>query len=53
MAGSVAEYGINVTQDVMVPMRDGVRLAADIYRPTIGWRDCPGAIPHYPGTHFV
>lgn len=24
---------IRVTQDVMVPMRDGVRLAADVYRP--------------------
>ena len=25
--------GIHVKQDVMIPMRDGVRLAADIYRP--------------------
>ena len=34
MAGSVAEYGINVAQNVMTPMRDGLRLASDIYRPS-------------------
>ena len=28
-----AEYGIVVSKNVMVPMRDGVRLAFDIYRP--------------------
>ena len=28
MVGSVVEYGISVTQDVMVPMRDTVMLAA-------------------------
>ena len=33
MTGSVAEYGIVTANDVMVPMRDGVRLATDIYRP--------------------
>jgi putative CocE/NonD family hydrolase len=27
-------YGVSETKDVMIPMRDGVRLAADIYRPT-------------------
>jgi uncharacterized protein len=30
---SRAEYDILLEQDVFVPMRDGVRLAADIYRP--------------------
>ena len=30
---SVPEYGIVVAQDVMTPMRDGLRLASDIYRP--------------------
>ncbi len=30
---SQAEYGIIVAQDVMIEMRDGVRLATDIYRP--------------------
>jgi predicted acyl esterase len=27
-------YGIGETKDIMVAMRDGVKLAADIYRPT-------------------
>ena len=27
-------YGISETKNVMVTMRDGVKLAADIYRPT-------------------
>lgn len=35
VAGSVPEYGIAVSLDVMVRMRDGVRLAADIYRPAL------------------
>jgi predicted acyl esterase len=26
-------FAIDVTRDVMVPMRDGVRLATDVYRP--------------------
>ncbi len=26
-------FGIVISKDVMVPMRDGVRLATDIYRP--------------------
>jgi putative CocE/NonD family hydrolase len=30
---SQAEYGIIVAQNVMIPMRDGVQLATDIYRP--------------------
>ena len=29
----MSEYGIVVSKNVMVPMRDGVRLAFDIYRP--------------------
>lgn len=31
---SQIECGIGVIKDVMIPMRDGVNLAADIYRPT-------------------
>lgn len=27
-------YGVDVADDVMVPMRDGVKLATDVYRPT-------------------
>ena len=30
---SQPEYDVAVIEDVMVPMRDDVRLAADIYRP--------------------
>src|SRR5271157_853622 len=30
-----AAYGVVVSKNVMIPMRDGVRLAADIYRPAI------------------
>ncbi len=33
MSGSVSHCGIVIAKDVMVPMRDGVRLATDIYRP--------------------
>ena len=35
MSLSTPEYGIVVEDNVMVPMRDGVRLATDIYRPAI------------------
>ena len=35
MSASEPEYGIVVAKDVMVPMRDGVRLATDIYRPAV------------------
>src|SRR5579862_5227331 len=28
-----ARFAVDVTRDVMVPMRDGVRLATDVYRP--------------------
>lgn len=34
------EYSVTVENNVMIPMRDGVRLAADIYRP-----DDPGRFP--------
>ena len=33
MNGSETDYGIVIAKDVMVPMRDGVRLATDVYRP--------------------
>ncbi|MDP6951863.1 MAG: CocE/NonD family hydrolase [Alphaproteobacteria bacterium] len=35
-----ARYGVIVERDVMVAMRDGVRLAIDVYRP-----DAPGTFP--------
>ena len=30
---SAPEFDVQVTENVMVPMRDGVRMATDIYRP--------------------
>lgn len=35
MTGSQSEYGIVVSWNVMVAMRDGVRLATDVYRPAL------------------
>ncbi|NUQ63318.1 MAG: CocE/NonD family hydrolase [Pirellulales bacterium] len=32
--GESAAYGVALSRDVMVPMRDGVRLATDVYLPT-------------------
>src|SRR5688572_31675563 len=38
-------YGIIVAKDVMVPMRDGVRLATDVYRPARGGEPLAGPFP--------
>jgi putative CocE/NonD family hydrolase len=38
-------YDHVVARHVMIPMRDGVRLAADIYRPAIDGEIVPGAFP--------
>lgn len=35
-AANEPKYGVAVLRDVMVPMRDGVMLATDIYLPTLG-----------------
>lgn len=45
MHESQPEYGIVVARDVMVPMRDGVRLATDIYRPARNGEPVPGKWP--------
>ena len=37
---SQPKYGIKTEKDIMVPVRDGVRLAVDVYRP-----DAPGKFP--------
>ncbi len=37
---SQPEYSMRVEKDIYVPMRDGVRLAVDVYRP-----DCEGKFP--------
>jgi len=39
-APGAAAYGIAVEKDVDVPMRDGARLKADVFRP-----DAAGAFP--------
>ena len=45
MSDSTPEQGVLVARDVMVPMRDGVRLATDIYRPALGAEPVPGRFP--------
>jgi putative CocE/NonD family hydrolase len=40
-----AEYGIVIAKDVMIPMRDGVRLATDIYYPAIEGERVSGPLP--------
>ena len=40
-----AEFGVVVEKDVMIPMRDGVRLAADIHRPARDGKPAPGRFP--------
>lgn len=43
--GSAPEYGIVVERDVMVPMRDGIRLVTDIYRPAEDGEPLRGPLP--------
>ncbi|MBT7808660.1 CocE/NonD family hydrolase, partial [Candidatus Poribacteria bacterium] len=43
--GSRQQYEAVRESDVMAPMRDGVRLAADIYRPAIGGVAVDGEFP--------
>ena len=45
MAPRQPEYSVVIARDVMVPMRDGVRLASDIYRPALEGEPVPGAFP--------
>ena len=53
MQGSEPKYGIAIFKDVMVSMRDGVRLATDIYRPTLDGELVPGTFSHHSGTYIV
>src|SRR2546430_17351682 len=39
------QYGVVVSKNIMVPMRDGVRLATDVYRPAVGGVPAPGKFP--------
>ena len=43
--GSAHCFEVVVERDVMVAMRDGVRLATDIYRPARGGTPIPGRLP--------
>ncbi len=43
--GSTAELDALIARDVMVPMRDGVRLATDVYRPARGVDPLDGSFP--------
>ena len=38
-------YDVSLTSDVMVAMRDGIRLATDIYRPAENGKPLPGPFP--------
>jgi putative CocE/NonD family hydrolase len=40
-----AEFGVSVEKNVMIPVRDGIRLAADIYRPARDGNPLPGKFP--------
>lgn len=39
------DFGYAVVREVMVPMRDGVRLATDVYHPTLEGERAPGPFP--------
>ena len=45
MSASQPEYGVVISRQVMVPMRDGVKLAADIYRPAVEGEPLSGTFP--------
>jgi putative CocE/NonD family hydrolase len=42
---SQPEFGVLVEKNVKVPMRDGVRLATDIYRPAVDGVHAQGTFP--------
>lgn len=45
MTARGAEFSVVVAKDLMVPMRDGVRLATDVYRPAREGEAVPGWFP--------
>ena len=45
MSPSEPEYGVVVSRDLMVPMRDGIRLASDLYRPARDGDPLSGPFP--------
>jgi len=40
-----AEFDVRVEKNVMIPVRDGIRLAADLYRPARDGNSVPGRFP--------
>jgi putative CocE/NonD family hydrolase len=44
-AAATTPWEVMVARQVMVPMRDGVRLATDVYFPARGCERCPGPLP--------
>jgi predicted acyl esterase len=44
-AGEAMPSDMMIERDVMVPMRDGVRLACDVYRPASAGKAIAGAFP--------
>ena len=43
--GSSINYDVEISKNVMIPMRDGVQLAADIYRPSHRGQTAEGKFP--------
>lgn len=43
--GSIQGYEVSWERDIMVPVRDGVRLATDIYRPALAGKAVAGRFP--------
>jgi uncharacterized protein len=44
-AGSHQQYDVIVQHDAMIPMRDGIRLATDLYLPAVDGEIAPGRFP--------
>src|ERR1039457_900998 len=42
--GSQPTYEVKTEKDVMVRMRDGVRIAVDVYRPTVNGKKFPAIL---------
>jgi putative CocE/NonD family hydrolase len=45
--GSQPKYSVKVEKDVMIPMEDGVRLAADVYRPDVQGQKFPALLSFF------
>jgi len=45
--GSQPVYSVKVEKDIMIPMRDGVRIATDIYRPDVEGKRFPAMLSYF------